>query len=134
MKLITIFLATMLCIAPTGNAESSYTLAEEQQTDGFEVTITKDEKSQGVRHVSAKTCSKVCSKEINLDIRVKDRVILKAEIVKGCPGNATGLCALLEGMTVEEAVKRLDGIDCGGRGTSCTDQLSRVLKKCYGIK
>lgn len=127
MKLITIILASLLGSAPAGNAET-VRAAVEQQNDEFAVTIIKDETVQGVRHVSAKTCSKVCSKQINLDIKVKGRVIVKAEIVRGCPGNATGICSLLEGRTVEEAIKKLDGIDCGGRGTSCPDQLARVLK------
>lgn len=128
MKLITILLASLLCSAPAGNAASVCTTVVEQQNDEFAITIIKDETVQGVRHVSAKTSSKVCSKQINLDIKVKGRVIVKAEIVKGCPGNAAGVCSLLEGRTVEEAIKKLDGIDCGGRGTSCPDQLARVLK------
>ncbi|WP_330377590.1 TIGR03905 family TSCPD domain-containing protein [Cellulosilyticum ruminicola] len=61
--------------------------------------------------------SGVCSTEINFE--VKDGIIENVEFVRGCPGNTLGLTALLKGMKVQEAVKRLKGIDCRGRGTSC---------------
>lgn len=47
----------------------------------------------------------------------------------GCHGNTQGLAALIEGMEVGEAVRRLKGIDCHGKGTSCPDQLSRALEQ-----
>ena len=46
----------------------------------------------------------------------------------GCSGNTQGVAALVEGMDVNEAIKRMDGIDCAGRGTSCPDQLAKALK------
>ena len=39
------------------------------------------------------------------------------------------VAALIKGMRVEEAIARLDGIDCRGRGTSCPDQLARALRE-----
>ena len=55
-------------------------------------------------------------------------MILKVVYTRGCEGNAKGIGALIKDMTVEEAIRRLDGITCGKRGTSCPDQLARVLK------
>ena len=51
-------------------------------------------------------------------------------VTKGtCMGNAQGVASLVEGMEVEEVIKRLKGIDCGGRGTSCPDQLAKALEQ-----
>lgn len=44
-------------------------------------------------------------------------------------GNTQGIAALLEGMEIEEAIRRLEGIDCKGKGTSCPDQLARALRQ-----
>ena len=49
--------------------------------------------------------------------------------IGGCSGNTQGVSRLIEGMDVDEAIRRIDGIDCGGRGTSCPDQLARALKE-----
>ena len=67
-----------------------------------------------------------CSRAINFE--VKDGIIQSVEFVGGCDGNTQGLSRLLVGMSVDEAIKRLSGIDCGGKGTSCPDQLARALK------
>lgn len=56
-------------------------------------------------------------------------VISEVQIVGGCHGNGQGICALLKGMPVKEAIRRMEGIDCHGRGTSCPDQLAQALKK-----
>ncbi len=88
--------------------------------------IVKDEVVEGVRYVVATPSAKVCSKQI--DIEIKDGIIRKVVYTRGCEGNAKGIGALIKGMSVEEAVKRLEGITCGKRGTSCPDQLARILK------
>ena len=49
----------------------------------------------------------------------------------GCPGNLQALPRLIEGMTVEEIEEKIGGIDCGGRGTSCADQLAKAVRKAY---
>ncbi len=67
----------------------------------------------------------VCSKEIFFDI--EDGKVYNIRFVFGCGGNTKGVAALCEGMTVDEVIKRLKGIDCGGRGTSCPDQLATGL-------
>ena len=69
----------------------------------------------------------VCSRQINLV--VEDGVITEAAFVGGCHGNTQGVAALVQGMKIEEAIARLEGIDCRGRGTSCPDQLAKALRK-----
>lgn len=67
-----------------------------------------------------------CSREISFD--VVDNKVTNVRFLGGCSGNTQGVAALVEGMDVNEAIKRMDGIDCAGRGTSCPDQLARALK------
>lgn len=69
----------------------------------------------------------VCSKMMMIDS--EDNIIKNVQIVGGCQGNTQGLSSLLVGMGVEEAIRRLEGIDCRERGTSCPDQLAQALKK-----
>jgi uncharacterized protein (TIGR03905 family) len=88
--------------------------------------IISDETVDGVRYVSAAPSATVCSKQI--DIQIKDGIILSVKYTRGCDGNAKGIGALIKGMSVEEAIKRLEGITCGRRPTSCPDQLARILK------
>ena len=47
----------------------------------------------------------------------------------GCNGNTQGVARLVEGMSVEEAIRRLSGIECGYKGTSCPDQLAKALRQ-----
>ena len=68
----------------------------------------------------------VCSKQIVID--VEDGIVNNVKFIGGCSGNTQGVAALVEGMDVNEAIKRMDGIDCAGRGTSCPDQLAKALK------
>ncbi len=73
------------------------------------------------------TCTGTCSRQIDID--VEEGVIRRVHFTGGCQGNTTGVAALVAGMRVEEAIARLEGIDCRGRGTSCPDQLARALKQ-----
>ncbi|MBQ1274710.1 MAG: TIGR03905 family TSCPD domain-containing protein [Cellulosilyticum sp.] len=70
--------------------------------------------------------SGVCSSEIHFE--VTEGKIEKVEFVRGCPGNTMGVAALIQGMEIEEAISKLKGIDCRGRGTSCPDQLAQALE------
>ena len=104
-------------------------MAQEQQavvSDVDDYAIVKDEVVDGVRYVVATPSAKVCSKQI--DIEIKDGIIQKVVYTRGCEGNAKGIGALIKDMSVEEAIRRLEGINCGKRGTSCPDQLAKVLK------
>ena len=79
-----------------------------------------------MEHVTYKTQG-VCSRQIDIDI--ENGIIVKAEFTGGCSGNTQGVCALVTGMSVEEAIKRLRGIHCGPRPTSCPDQLAIALER-----
>ena len=69
----------------------------------------------------------VCSREISFE--VKDNKLTNVQFVGGGSGNTQGLSRLIEGMDIDEAITRLDGIHCGPRPTSCPDQLARALKQ-----
>ena len=97
-----------------------------QEMTAEDYKIISDETVDGVRYVVAAPSALVCSKQI--DIQIKDGIIQKVVYTRGCDGNAKGIGALIKDMTVEEAIRRLEGITCGKRGTSCPDQLARILK------
>lgn len=68
-----------------------------------------------------------CSQAIILT--VDDATIEEVSFVGGCHGNTQGVAALVRGMQIDEAISRLEGIDCRGRGTSCPDQLAKALRQ-----
>ncbi len=68
-----------------------------------------------------------CSQIINID--VEDGVVRSVEFLGGCDGNLQGIAKLVEGMRTEDVIKRLNGIICGTKGTSCPDQLSCALQQ-----
>ena len=69
----------------------------------------------------------VCSRSITFDL--EDGVVRNVHFEGGCSGNTQGIAALVEGMTAEEAIRRLQGIRCGFKTTSCPDQLAQALQK-----
>lgn len=73
-----------------------------------------------------------CSREILFD--VEDNVIKEVRFVGGCSGNTQGVAILVKGLTVDDAIAKLKGIDCAGKGTSCPDQLARALEKYKAMK
>lgn len=93
----------------------------------FDVTLLSDATEGGIRRTSFRTCAAVCSEQI--DIETEGDVIRSVKYTKGCQGNTLGIGALCKGMRASDAVARLEGIDCKGRGTSCPDQLARALKQ-----
>ncbi len=70
-----------------------------------------------------------CSREISFDI--EGNVIRNITFMGGCDGNLKAISTLLEGSTVEEIEGKLLGNSCGGRPTSCVDQLARAVRKAY---
>ena len=62
-------------------------------------------------------------------IEIEDDVIVSVKYSGGCAGNTQGVARLVEGMDVNEAIARMEGICCGARPTSCPDQLARALKE-----
>ncbi len=67
-----------------------------------------------------------CSAKINFEI--EDDILKSVEFTGGCNGNLKGISALVEGMNIHEVIKRLEGITCGFKSTSCPDQLAVALK------
>ncbi|MBM6925777.1 TIGR03905 family TSCPD domain-containing protein [Pseudoflavonifractor phocaeensis] len=69
----------------------------------------------------------VCS--AHMRVEVEDGVIQSLQVQGGCSGNLQGISRLVEGMEVSEAIRRLEGIRCGFKSTSCPDQLAQALKQ-----
>lgn len=69
----------------------------------------------------------VCAQAI--DIQVEDGIVQSVKFMGGCMGNTQGISALVNGMKVEDVIARLEGIQCGFKGTSCQDQLAKALKE-----
>lgn len=67
----------------------------------------------------------VCSSQIDLEL--EDGVIRSVAFTGGCNGNLQGISRLVTGMPAQEAIERLQGIQCGWKPTSCPDQLSKAL-------
>ena len=68
-----------------------------------------------------------CSRQIDIEID-ENKIIKNVKFTGGCSGNTQGVSALVVGMSVGEAINRLEGIKCGPRPTSCPDQLAQALK------
>ncbi len=74
----------------------------------------------------------VCSRGI--DVELEDGIIRSVHFQGGCAGNTQGISALVEGMSAEEAIRRLSGIRCGFKPTSCPDQLAKALEQALSEK
>lgn len=64
-----------------------------------------------------------------IQLKVEEGVLKEARFIGGCNGNLQGISRLVEGMPVDEVISKLEGISCGGRPTSCPDQLCKALKE-----
>ena len=95
--------------------------------DMFDVRKIFDRTEGDVRRTAFETCGQVCSRQI--DIETDGEVIRQVRYTGGCNGNTQGVAALVAGMKIDEAIARLEGIDCNSRGTSCPDQLARALRQ-----
>lgn len=74
-----------------------------------------------IQYQTQGTCSKF------IGVGIKDNVITRIQFLGGCQGNLTGISNLVVGMNIDDVIQRLQGIDCGGKGTSCPDQLAKCL-------
>lgn len=70
----------------------------------------------------------VCSRRMVVELS-DSGVIENVRIDGGCSGNLQGISRLVVGMKAEEAIARMEGISCGGKPTSCPDQLAQALRK-----
>ncbi len=71
------------------------------------------------------TCSTMIEVELDGDI------VKEVKFTGGCNGNLQAIPRLVQGMTVDEVCRRIQGVDCRGRGTSCGDQLTHALREAY---
>lgn len=99
-----------------------------QQGPVDDYRIISDTTEGSIRKIVAAPSAKVCSKQIDIQVDTKTQTIVSCKFTRGCDGNAQGICSLIKGMKVKDIVSRLSGIDCAHRGTSCPDQLARILK------
>jgi uncharacterized protein (TIGR03905 family) len=70
-----------------------------------------------------------CSSQI--EVELDGDIVKNVVFTGGCPGNLQAIPRLVEGMTVDEVVKRISGIQCGMKNTSCGDQLAKALREAY---
>ena len=68
-----------------------------------------------------------CSREIAFE--VENGKVTNVQFFGGCNGNLKGISALVEGMSIDEVIARVEGITCGMKSTSCPDQLAQALKE-----
>lgn len=68
-----------------------------------------------------------CSYEIQFDI--VDGKLHNVKFFGGCPGNLSGICKIVEGMDALYVAEVFANNKCGGKSTSCPDQLSRAIKE-----
>ena len=69
----------------------------------------------------------VCSRSIVIEL--DGDTLVSAKFEGGCNGNTKGISSLVAGMNIDEVINRLEGINCGFKGTSCPDQLAQALKQ-----
>lgn len=111
-KILFTLLIGLLTMSFSENIEAQTIISDTTAADGTRVVNFRP---QGV-----------CS--VNIEIHTLKNKITFVEYTRGCNGNAKGIGALVKGMKVKEAIKRLEGIKCGSKQTSCPDQLTVALK------
>lgn len=77
-----------------------------------------------ISYVTSGTCSKLIDLEVD-----DDNKISTVSFLGGCNGNLQGICSLVKGMDIDEVEKRLKGIRCGSKSTSCPDQLCKAIEQ-----
>lgn len=96
--------------------------------NGDDFRIISDQTTpEGLRHITAIPSCLVCSSQIDFDL--SEGQLHNVRYIRGCNGNLQAVGRLLEGMDAHRAAELLQGINCGGKGTACGDQLARILKK-----
>ena len=70
--------------------------------------------------------SGTCSRKIIFELDEENKVH-NVVFEGGCNGNLQGIGKLVEGMDASEIIKRVEGVKCGFKQTSCPDQLSKAV-------
>ena len=73
----------------------------------------------------------VCS--TNMKLTIDGDTLVALEVTNGCEGNLKGIGSLVQGMKLTDIIKKLEGIDCHLRGTSCPDQIATAIKEYLGV-
>ena len=77
-----------------------------------------------LQYTTQGTCS------ILIDVTADDdNIIQNVAFLGGCNGNTQGICRLVTGQKIDDVISKLNGIRCGGKPTSCPDQLCRALEQ-----
>ena len=79
------------------------------------------------KHIQYETHG-TCSKLIDVTADEHNN-IQQVFFLGGCNGNLQGISQLVRGQNIDDVIRRLNGIRCGTKGTSCPDQLCRALEK-----
>lgn len=74
----------------------------------------------------------VCARQITFE--VENGIVKNVRFLGGCSGNTQGISSLVEGMEINDVIKRLKGTDCNGKRTSCPDQLAKALELALNEK
>ncbi len=84
-----------------------------------------------MKHIQYQTQG-TCS--VLIDVTADDNdVIQNVAFLGGCDGNLQGICRLVRGQKIDDVISKLNGISCGGKPTSCPDQLCRALEQLKNI-
>ncbi len=111
-KIFTLLFALVILLFASDNARAQSILSDTISDDGTRIVHVKPEG--------------VCS--VNIEIHIRRNRITYLHYTRGCDGNAKGIAALVEGMKVKDVIRKLEGITCGKKSTSCPDQLARALR------
>ncbi|MBO4814367.1 MAG: TIGR03905 family TSCPD domain-containing protein [Muribaculaceae bacterium] len=82
-----------------------------------------------ISYTTEGTCSQMILFELDDEQRLHN-----VQFVGGCQGNTTGISLLVEGQKAEDVMRKLRGVRCGYKATSCPDQLARAIEEGLGIK
>ena len=66
-----------------------------------------------------------------IEVALDGNIVKNVKFTGGCNGNLQAIPKLVEGMTVDEVERRISGISCNGKGTSCGDQLAKACRAAY---
>ena len=81
-------------------------------------------KTKHIQYTTKGTCSKM------IDVTADENdIIQQVFFLGGCNGNLQGICQLVRGQHIDDVMRKIDGIRCGTKGTSCPDQLCRALEQ-----
>ena len=93
--------------------------------DKGKYTQGKEQNTMSYLYKTKGTCS------TQIEVELDGNVVKNVKFTGGCQGNLQAIPRLVEGMTVEEVEKRISGIHCGMKPTSCGDQLAKAVRAAY---